>query len=112
MNIGKKVFLGAAAGALIIGSAASASAYGNSSLTRASHCDTTVGDVATVGGVAPTGDVNIGAECVSTGSADLQANQCDTTTGVIAPVGVAAPTGDINIGSKCANLAGDRLLHH
>ncbi|MCP9206664.1 hypothetical protein [Streptomyces cucumeris] len=111
MNIGKKAFfLTAAAGSLVVSGAAGAMALGNTNsgwVAQSNHCDTNVGDVATVGGLAPTGDVNVGSDCINftNRGAALQSNECETSTGVIAPIGAAAPTGDVNIGSKCANIA-------
>ncbi|MEU8824764.1 hypothetical protein [Streptomyces sp. NPDC048636] len=112
MNIGKKaIFLTAAAGALVVSGSGAAGALANTNngwTAQANHCDTAVGDVATVGGAAPTGELNIGADCVNftnKGGSALQSNECETTTGVIAPVGALAPTDDVNIGANCTNIA-------
>ncbi|MEU8825104.1 hypothetical protein [Streptomyces sp. NPDC048636] len=109
MNIGKKaIFLNLAAGALVIGGAAGAVAQNSDGWTPgARHCDTVTGAITPVGGAAPTGDLNIGAHCVSQSDTDsaVQSNHCETVTGDIAPVGGAAPAGDINIGATCASVA-------
>ena len=109
MNIGKKaIFLTAAAGALVVGGAGGALAHGNGTAVQTNHCDTATGAITSVGGAAPTGDINIGADCINytnTGAATFQSNECDTATGVIAPVGAAAPTGDINVGATCTNIS-------
>ncbi|MEU8825882.1 hypothetical protein [Streptomyces sp. NPDC048636] len=113
MNIGKKaILLTAAAGALVIGGAGSALAHngGDGFVAQLNHCDTATGTIATVGGAAPTGDINVGADCInftnSSGNV-FQSNECDTATGTIAPVAGLAPVGDVNIGSNCTNIAVD-----
>ena len=107
MNIGKKaIFLTAAAGALVIGGAGSALAH-DGYTGQTNHCDTATGVIASVGGAAPTGDINIGADCINytDSGATYQGNDCDTATGLIAPIGAVAPTGDVSVGAKCGNIA-------
>ncbi|MET7935930.1 hypothetical protein [Streptomyces sp. NPDC005322] len=112
MNIGKKaILLTAAAGALVIGGAGGALANGNDDfVVQLNHCDTATGPITQVGGGAPTGDIEVGADCInftnSHGSV-FQANDCDTATGAVTQVGGLAPTGDINAGANCTNIAVD-----
>ncbi|MFI0736054.1 hypothetical protein ACH4S9_44835 [Streptomyces sp. NPDC021225] len=114
MQIGKKAALmAAAAGAMVIGTTGAASAHGFGSLLgshggiQSNSCDTSTGITANVGILAPTGDQEIGSDCVnaSNNGAAIQANDCDTRTGITANVAGVAPTGDQEIGSKCANIA-------
>ncbi|NEW74728.1 hypothetical protein [Streptomyces rhizosphaericus] len=110
MNIGKKaVLLTAAAGALVIGGAGGALANANDDLiVQLNSCETATGTTTNTGAAAPTGDVNIGSDCINftnTGGSVVQANDCDTATGTTVITGGMAPTGDTNIGSKCANIA-------
>ncbi|MBA6439583.1 hypothetical protein [Streptomyces sp. GMR22] len=113
MQIGKKVALmaAAAAGTMVVGGAGSASAHGLSphlgGAAQLNSCDTNAGAIAQVGGMAPTREVNVGADCVNFTNRDvaLQANDCDTTTGAIAQMGGASPTGNIEVGANCANIA-------
>ncbi|ATL84391.1 vacuolar carboxypeptidase Y [Streptomyces malaysiensis subsp. malaysiensis] len=103
----------AAAGTMVVGAAGSASAHGlfpQSSGAQRNLCDTAVGTTTNTGGAAPTGDIDLGSDCVnftnSSGSV-VQANDCDTATGTTLITGAAAPTGDTTIGSNCANIAID-----
>ncbi|MEU5268160.1 hypothetical protein [Streptomyces hygroscopicus] len=111
MNIGKQaVLLTAAAGALVIGGAGGALAHNHDDLiAQINNCDTHTGAITQVGGMAPTGEVEVGADCVNftniQGQAVLQENNCDTTTGPIMQMGGASPTRDVNVGAKCANIA-------
>ncbi|MER7795490.1 hypothetical protein [Streptomyces sp. NPDC097640] len=114
MQIGKKAaIMAAAAGAMVIGTTGAASAHGFGSLLgshggiQSNSCDTSTGITANVGILAPTGDQEIGSDClnVNNGSAAIQANDCDTRTGITANVAGVAPTGDQEIGSKCANVS-------
>ncbi|MEU8873662.1 hypothetical protein AB0D24_21315 [Streptomyces javensis] len=112
MNIGKKaVLLTAAAGALVIGGAGGALANANDDfIVQLNSCDTATGTTTNTGAAAPTGDLDLGSDCInftnSSGSV-VQANDCDTTTGTTVIMGGMAPTGDTNIGSNCANIAVD-----
>ncbi|MFE3220028.1 hypothetical protein [Streptomyces antimycoticus] len=115
MQIGKKAALmaAAAAGTMVVGGAGSASAHGlfpQSSSAQRNHCDTATGPTANNGVFAPTGDLDIGSDCINFANRDgavLQSNDCDTATGTTLVIGFAAPTGDTNIGSNCANIALD-----
>ncbi|MEU0845487.1 hypothetical protein ABZ370_39375 [Streptomyces sp. NPDC005962] len=113
MNIGKKVAaLAVAAGALVLGSAAGASAHGYGGFdpfgaVQSNSCKATAGIIAPVGGVAPTGDINVGGDCLNytQGTAAVQSNDCDSSVGSIVSVGAAGPTGDVNVGRNCSNIA-------
>ncbi|MFI1337127.1 hypothetical protein ACH4U7_44870 [Streptomyces sp. NPDC020845] len=113
MQIGKKAALmAAAAGAIVIGTAGGASAYGFGPLIgggaiQSNDCDTTTGAIPTTGNVSGNGDINVGSECTNfTNSAAVaQRNDCDVTTGPIAATGNPSPTGDINVGRPCTNIA-------
>ncbi|MFJ4636306.1 hypothetical protein ACIP69_11780 [Streptomyces hygroscopicus] len=111
MNIGKKaILLTAAAGSLVIGGAGGALAHANNDfIAQLNHCDTSTGAISQLGGAAPTGNIEVGADCVNftnvtTGSV-IQANDCDTATGPILQTGGASPTRDVNVGAKCTNIA-------
>ncbi|GLV78602.1 hypothetical protein [Streptomyces hygroscopicus] len=112
MNIGKKaILLTAAAGSLVIGGAGGALAHSSDDLTvQLNKCGTAVGPTTHTSLGAPTGDLNIGSDCLnftnSRGTV-VQSNDCDTSTGLTLHTGGLAPTGDTNIGSKCANIAVD-----
>ncbi|MGY0059657.1 hypothetical protein ACWY4P_24400 [Streptomyces sp. LZ34] len=105
--------MAAAAGAMVIGTAGAASAYGFGPLVGSSggiqsnSCDTHTGTTTDPGLAAPTGDINIGSDCINftNSGAAIQANDCDTATGTTTVAGGAAPTGDIEIGSNCTNIA-------
>lgn len=115
MNIGKKVaVLAATAGALVLGSAAGASAHGYGGggfdpfgTIQTNACDTATSAIIQGAVAAPAGDLNIASDCINftNGTAAVQSNDCDTATGPITGAAALAPTGDINIGSKCANIA-------
>ncbi|KAK1180451.1 hypothetical protein B7755_021265 [Streptomyces sp. NBS 14/10] len=119
MQIGKKAALmAAAAGAMVIGTAGGASAYGvgplfgSSGGVQSNSCDTHTGTTMLTGMAAPTGDQNIGSDCVNfTNSGASQINDCDTATGTTMLTGGAAPSGDVHIGSKCANVALQSSAH-
>ncbi|MES4906206.1 MULTISPECIES: hypothetical protein [unclassified Streptomyces] len=113
MQIRKKAALmAAAAGAMVIGTAGGASAYGfgpllgSSGGIQSNSCDTHTGTTMITGMAAPTGDENIGSDCVNfTNSGASQSNDCDTATGTTMLTGGASPTGDVRVGSNCANIA-------
>src|SRR4051812_30264774 len=114
MQIGKKAALmAAAAGAIVIGTAGGASAYGYGPLfgsggtIQSNDCDTATGPIPTTGSVSSTGDINAGSDCTNftNSAAAVQRNDCDTTTGAIATTGNPSPTGDINVGRPCTNIA-------
>ncbi|MES4906205.1 MULTISPECIES: hypothetical protein [unclassified Streptomyces] len=114
MQIGKKAALmAAAAGAMVIGTAGGASAYGfgpllgSSGGIQSNSCDTNTGNTMLTGMAAPTGDQNVGSDCINFTNAPvvLQSNDCDTRTGNTMTTGGAAPTGDVRVGSNCANIA-------
>ena len=115
MNIGKKVAaLAVAAGALVLGSATGASAayHGGGGFDpfgaiQSNSCSAAAGIIAPVGGAAPTGDINVGGDCLNftNGTAAVQSNDCDSSVGAIASVSAAGPTGDINVGRNCTNIA-------
>ncbi|MFD8386489.1 hypothetical protein ACFV2X_49705 [Streptomyces sp. NPDC059679] len=114
MQIRKKAALmAAAAGAMVIGTASGASAYGfgpllgSSGGVQSNSCDTSTGSTMQTGMAAGTGDQKIGSDCINftNSGAVLQSNDCDTTTGTTMLTGGASPTGDITIGSNCANVA-------
>lgn len=111
MNIGKKAaLLTAAAGALVFAGAGAASAHNfghELGAIQNNTCDTATGAIASTGVAAPTGEINVGADCVNftNSGAAFQNNDCDTATGPIIALGTAAPTGDINVGAQCANIA-------
>jgi len=112
VNIGKKVaVLAVAAGALVLGSAAGASAHGGGfdpfGTIQTNSCDTASSLITAVGGAAPTGDITNASNCLnfSTGGAAVQSNDCDTAAGPITAAGAAAPTGAITVGSNCTNIA-------
>ena len=113
VNIGKKAaFLTAAAGALVFvgASAASAHNYGNDlGAIQTNACDTATSAIITGAVAAPSGDLNVGSDCINftNSGAAFQSNDCDTATGPITTAPALAPTGDINIGSNCANIAVD-----
>ncbi|QLH23191.1 hypothetical protein [Streptomyces sp. Rer75] len=121
MNIGKKAaLLTAAAGALVFVGAGAASAHNFGSdlgAIQTNTCDTATGAIASTGVAAPTGEINVGSDCINftNSGAVFQSNDCDTAAGPIVALGTAAPTGDINVGSNCANIAVDdsqNSLHH
>ncbi|MET7901326.1 hypothetical protein ABZS86_07540, partial [Streptomyces sp. NPDC005355] len=65
MNIGKKVaFLAAAAGTMVIMGAGGAAAHGIGGFQK-NDCDAATGPNVIVGGLAPTGDVNVGSKCTN-----------------------------------------------
>ncbi|MDX3231173.1 hypothetical protein [Streptomyces sp. ME19-01-6] len=112
MQIGKKAALmAAAAGAIVIGTAGGASAYGplfgSGGAVQSNSCDTTTGMIATTGNVSSTGDVNVGSDCVNftNSGAVAQSNDCDVTTGPIATTGNPSPAGEVNVGRPCTNIA-------
>jgi hypothetical protein len=112
MNIGKKAaLLTAAAGALIVGGAGGASAYGFGHHLGAQHnkCDTDFVGGAAFAPVAPVIGLPPHSDCVNIGKGAAQSNECDTTfiTGL-----AFAPLAPVKFGqgSQCANIAlGD---HH
>src|SRR4051812_44509237 len=105
VNIGKKAApLSVAAGALVLGSAAGASAHGLDPFgtIQTNSCETTTSAIthgaADLAGTV--GDINIGADCInfSNSGAAVQSNDCDTATGIITHGAASlAPTGDINV---------------
>ncbi|MER6143747.1 hypothetical protein ABT174_27495 [Streptomyces sparsogenes] len=105
--------MAAAAGAIIIGTAGGASAYGNGPLfgsggaIQRNDCDTTTGAIPSTGSVSGTGEINVGSACTNftNSAAAVQSNDCDVRTGPIATTGNVGPTGDINIGRPCTNIA-------
>lgn len=113
MNIGKKVaVLAVTAGALVMGSAAGASAHGFGGFDpfgaiQSNTCDVATGAIAAASVAAPTGEINVGNDCVNftQGTAAVQSNDCDAATGPIASISGTAPTGDINVGNRCTNIA-------
>lgn len=115
MNIGKKVaVLAVAAGALVMGSAAGASAHGIGGggfipfgAYQGNTCDTSTGAIAAASVGAATGDITAASNCLNftQGIAAYQDNDCDTATGPIAAVSGTAPTGAITAGSNCTNIA-------
>ncbi|WP_055545474.1 hypothetical protein [Streptomyces sp. NBRC 110028] len=110
MNIGKKAaLLTAAAGALVIvgSTGASANNWLSSGTTQSNSCDTATGSIYLGSITGPTGDTNIGSDCVNftNSRAAVQSNDCDTATGPITIGGISGPTGDLDVGSKCANIA-------
>ncbi|MEU1790926.1 hypothetical protein ABZ553_34665 [Streptomyces sparsogenes] len=114
MQIGKKAALmAAAAGAIVIGTAGGASAYGFGPLVGAggvvqsNDCDTATGAIPATGSVSGTGEITVGSDCTNftNSAAVVQRNDCDVTTGPIATTGNVGPTGDINIGRPCTNIA-------
>ncbi|WP_421107363.1 hypothetical protein [Streptomyces sp. NEAU-S77] len=117
MNIGKKVaVLAVASGALVLGSAAGASAHGFGGggggfnpfgTVQTNTCDTLTGAISSIGATAPSGDITVGSNCLNftNGTAAVQSNDCDTATGAIISTAGLAPSGDITIGSDCTNIA-------
>ncbi|MFI0817360.1 hypothetical protein ACH4TX_12790 [Streptomyces sp. NPDC021098] len=109
MNIGKKAaFLTAAAGALVIVGAGAASAHAYGGVYQGNDCETATGAIITGAVTAPSGDLNVGADCVNftnSGATAYQGNDCSTATGPITTAPALAPTGDINLGAHCTNIA-------
>ncbi|MFF7649125.1 hypothetical protein ACFZCY_04580 [Streptomyces sp. NPDC007983] len=115
MKIGKKAALmTAAAGAMVIGTAGGASAYGLGGLTgggngvaQANSCDGATSAIITGAVAAPSGVLDVSSDCVNftNASAGYQGNDCDTATGPVTTLPALAPTGDIDLGSNCTNIA-------
>ncbi|MGW2330599.1 hypothetical protein ACWC5C_33295 [Streptomyces sp. NPDC001700] len=114
MNIGMKAAaLTIAAGALVLGGAAGASAHGGYGgfdpfgTIQTNACDTAVGTIIEGAVTAPSGDINIASNCINftNGTAAVQSNDCDTAVGTIVGAAALAPTGDTTIGSNCSNIA-------
>ena len=115
MKIGKKAALmTAAAGAMVIGTAGGASAYGlggltggNNGVTQANACDTATSAIITGAVTAPSGVLDVASDCVNftNSHAATQVNDCDTATGPVTTAAALAPTDDIELGSNCTNIA-------
>ncbi|MGW2330595.1 hypothetical protein ACWC5C_33275 [Streptomyces sp. NPDC001700] len=104
----------AAAGAMVIGTAGGASAYGlggltggNNGVTQANSCDTATSAIITGAVLAPSGVLDVASDCVNftNSKAATQVNDCDTATGPITTLPAVAPTDDIELGSNCTNIA-------
>jgi len=115
MKIGKKAALmTAAAGAMVIGTAGGASAYGlggltggNNGVSQANSCDTATSAIITGAVTAPSGVLDVASDCVNftNGGAAYQGNDCDTSTGPVTTAAALAPTDDIELGANCTNIA-------
>ncbi|MFI0817358.1 hypothetical protein ACH4TX_12780 [Streptomyces sp. NPDC021098] len=115
MKIGKKAALmTAAAGAMVIGTAGGASAYGLGGLTgggsgvaQANSCDTATSAIITGAVTSPSGALDVAADCVNftNGGAAYQGNDCDTATGPITTAAALAPTDEIDLAPHCTNIA-------
>ncbi|MEU1804420.1 hypothetical protein [Streptomyces sp. NPDC019937] len=115
MKIGKKAALmTAAAGAMVIGTAGGASAYGlggltggNNGVAQANSCDSATSAIITGAVTSPSGPLDVASDCLNftNGGAAYQGNDCDTATGPITTAAALAPTDDIDLGSHCTNVA-------